>query len=155
MNNDWPIRPATIEDLDALVALEQQCFSGDRLSRRSFRRWLVGGQGILLVAESGKGELAGYVLLLLRRDSKVGRFYSLAVAASFRGRGIASQLLGAVEQTCIDRGLEEVRLEVDVSNTGAIRLYEALGYVCYGSRAGYYESGADAVLMKKPLSPSS
>lgn len=154
MSNDYSIRPASPGDLDALLALEQSCFSGDRLSRRSFRRWLVGGHGILSVVDDVAGGLAGYVLLSLRRNSKTGRFYSLAVAPAYRGRGIARELLGSAERAGAARGLEAVRLEVDVNNTGAIRLYESLGYARVGSRPGYYENGADALLMKKRLAPA-
>src|SRR5690606_41789306 len=50
---------ATLADLDALVELEQRCFTGDRLSRRSFRRWLTTPQDILLLAWKEQ-LLAGY-----------------------------------------------------------------------------------------------
>ncbi|HAD44322.1 MAG TPA: ribosomal-protein-alanine acetyltransferase, partial [Alcanivorax sp.] len=40
MTAAFSFRPARPEDLDALVDLEQRCFDGDRLSRRSFRHWI-------------------------------------------------------------------------------------------------------------------
>ena len=37
------IRPATLQDIDALVDIENQCFGSDILSRRNFRYLLTKG----------------------------------------------------------------------------------------------------------------
>ena len=44
------IRFAQTTDLTALVAIEEQSFSQDRLSNRSLKRWICGRQGLLMVA---------------------------------------------------------------------------------------------------------
>ena len=65
MTAAFSFRPARPEDLDALVDLEQRCFDGDRLSRRSFRHWIRQAHSGLIVAhglsdEAGaEGALAG------------------------------------------------------------------------------------------------
>jgi hypothetical protein len=55
---DVAVRPARVEDLDQLLALENRCFEHDRLSRRSFRHFLTSDTASCLVAERA-GELLG------------------------------------------------------------------------------------------------
>ena len=47
------IRPATLDDVDALVALECASFDADRISRRSFRNLLQSRSALVLVAAQG------------------------------------------------------------------------------------------------------
>ena len=52
----------------------------------------------------------------------------LGVLAPWRGRGIATALLGRAFATFASRGLPRVMLNVDSENsTGAVRLYERVG----------------------------
>ena len=57
------IRPATINDLDALVDLEKRSFMGDEISRRSFRYLLTKAHATTL-ADEDSGRIRGYVMLL-------------------------------------------------------------------------------------------
>lgn len=78
------IRPATLDDLDALVAIEERCFDSDRLSRRSFRHLLTRGRAITLVIERD-GRLCGYSMALCNTGTSLGRLYSFAVDPGCRG----------------------------------------------------------------------
>ena len=51
------LRKATLDDLDALLELEHQSFSGDRLSRRQLRYLISRARAVTLLVESGAGEL--------------------------------------------------------------------------------------------------
>ncbi len=139
------VRPG---DLDALVALEQRCFTTDRLSRRSFRRWLDGDHCVFLVARDGE-RLAGYILVLFNRGTRLARIYSLAVDPDYRGRGLARRLIGAAEEGARDSGRFYMRLEVSSKNTSAIALYETLGYNRFGLYQDYYEDHTDALRYQK------
>ena len=137
-----PLESVRPDDLDALVALEQRCFTSDRLSRRSFRRWLEGDQRVLLVARDGD-RLAGYILVLFHRGTRLARMYSLAVDPDYRGQGLARRLIGAGEDGARDSGRFYMRLEVSSKNTSAIALYETLGYKQFGLYQDYYEDHTD------------
>jgi ribosomal protein S18 acetylase RimI-like enzyme len=144
------IRPAGIEDLDALLGLESRCFDSDRLSRRSFRRFLQGESDHLLVAEDALGAL-GYILLLRRRGTRLARIYSICVDPEARGRQIAQGLMLAGESAVLAAGSAWVRLEVRRDNVGAIRLYERLGYRRFGEMPDYYEDGEEALRFEKRI----
>ena len=79
------LRPAGLDDLDALVELENRCFTYDRLSRRSLRHFLTTDTAVCLVAERA-GVPAGYVLVLFHGRTALARLYSMAVAPEHQGQ---------------------------------------------------------------------
>lgn len=146
------IRPATIEDLPALVGIETIAFSQDRISRRNFRHLLTRANAVCLFDERA-GRLRGYAAVLFRRGSPYARLYSIAVDPQCRGQGVGERLLAAAERECRQRRCTALRLEVKPRNTRARRLYERAGYREFGRYPAYYENGADAIRMEKPLRP--
>lgn len=145
------VRPARAGDLDAIDALERRAFDADRLSRRSLRRWLNGDHRAFLVADAGDEGLAGYILVILHRGTRLARLYSIAVDDRFRGRGVGRALILAGEQAAREAGRIDMRLEVRQDNEGAIRLYENLGYVRFGEYEDYYEDHEDAYRYQKRI----
>jgi len=80
---------------------------------------------------------------------------NVAVVDAYRRRGVASALLErlfAVTESDPRRGYT---LEVRVSNAGAIRLYEQLGFEARGIRRGYYtDNREDALIMWREPEPT-
>lgn len=138
-------------DLDALVALEDSAFDGDRLSRAQYRRHLDSVTAQVLVASANAQPLLGSAVLFFRRGSALARLYSIATAPLARGRGVGAALLGAAEAAARQRGCRALRLEVRVDNAAAIGLYERAGFRRIGTYAHYYEDGADAWRYEKAL----
>jgi ribosomal protein S18 acetylase RimI-like enzyme len=147
---DIRLREVRAGDLDALVHLEAAAFRTDRFSRRSFRHWIGGGKRAFLVAEADSA-LAGYILVIYHRGTRLARLYSIATDPRFRGRGIARQLVEAGERAASDDGRFIMRLEVATDNQSAIALYESLGYQTFGSYRDYYDDHSDAIRMQKRI----
>lgn len=148
--NELPLRPGRIADIPALLALEEASFTTDRLDARAFRRFLRGDTAVLVVAPAdrpaaGDDAIAGYALVTFRRNCGLGRLYSIAVDARFRGRGLGERLLAAAEQATRARGCRALRLEVRPDNAAAISLYDRRGYRPIGTYASFYEDGTDAL----------
>ncbi|KAA5605252.1 GNAT family N-acetyltransferase [Roseospira marina] len=144
------LRPARLEDLDALVRLEAAAFETDRLSRRSFRRFIEHGRADCTLAEVG-GRLLGYALILFRDGTALARLYSIAVTPDARGQGIGAHLVRAAEAAALERDCVLLRLEVRADNGPAQALYRRLGYRPFGRLRDYYEDHADAVRMQRAL----
>lgn len=142
------IRQATPSDLPELLRLESLSFNSDRLSRRSFSRWLSHRRCVFLVCEEGAA-LCGYILVILRRGTRLARMYSLAIDPECRGRGLARLLIDRVESEARERGALYMRLEVEKNNSNAISLYRKLGYQQFGLYQDYYEDHTDALRMEK------
>ena len=72
------------------------------------------------------GDPVGLANLAVRgRDAWIG---GVGVVASARRAGVGEALMRAVHEEARSRGVERVWLEVIVENTGALALYEKLGY---------------------------
>lgn len=57
-----------------------------------------------------------------------GAIQNLGIDPAHRGRGLGSLLLGKAAEGFQKIGLERMHLEVTTENTGAVRLYERLGF---------------------------
>ena len=144
------LRIATLADVPELMALEQQCFTSDRLSLRSFQWMISRAHGQLWVAERD-GQLLGYALLLLRRGSALARLYSIAITQAARGCGLGVQLLTHMEARAREQGCAALRLEVRTDNPVALALYERNGYRRFALINDYYADHTAALRLEKPL----
>jgi ribosomal-protein-alanine N-acetyltransferase len=102
--------------------------------------------------DSDTKHLAGY--LIISRYVDAWHVMNVAVAPEYRRQGIATVLLARLFELTAGDGRRGYTLEVRVSNSGAIKLYERLGFRVRGTRRGYYtDNREDALIMwKDPVS---
>ncbi|EAZ63896.2 N-acetyltransferase [Scheffersomyces stipitis CBS 6054] len=91
------------------------------------------------------------------RDVRIrGYIGMLVIDPEFRGKGIASNLVKLTVQTMIERdGADEIMLETEVINEGALRLYEGLGFLRAKRLYRYYLNTHDAYRLILPITPKS
>ena len=148
------IREAGVQDVDALVALEQAAFQGDRISRRQFRYLLTRGHARTLVAPDPLGRgLLGYVMLLFSRGTSLARLYSVAVGEAARGMGLGRELVHAAEEVAGRNGCADLRLEVRRDNPASLALFRGMGFREFGTIEDYYEDHMGALRLQKSLAP--
>jgi ribosomal-protein-alanine N-acetyltransferase len=153
------VRRGRASDLDAMLRLERATETAPHWAPRTYaailgsQEALAGGvegaalRRCLFVAESGQG-LVGFAVGALQLD-QVGDLESVVVADLVRRNGIGRALCGAVIEWCRAQGASGIALEVRAGSAGAIALYEGLGFVGVGRRAGYYsEPEEDALIMR-------
>jgi ribosomal protein S18 acetylase RimI-like enzyme len=145
------LRRALPADLDALVALEDRAFDGDRLSRRSFKRFLDRTRSSDLLVLEREGVLSGYALVIYRAGTALARLYSIAVDPACKGRGLGARLLAEAEHAAFARDCAVMRLESRPDNTAAIALYTRHGYRQFDVVPDYYEDHAAALRFHKWL----
>jgi ribosomal-protein-alanine N-acetyltransferase len=139
------IRPMTLDDIDAVLAVEQVSFITP-WSRDAF------------VAEAGDNDLAVY--LVLEADGQVigyagtwvildeAHVTNVAVMPAFRGQGLGERLMRSLIDKARGRGARRMTLEVRPTNAAARGLYGKLGFTACGLRPRYYsDTGEDAVIM--------
>ena len=115
----------------------------ERLSRE------VGG--LILVAQSPKSR-ATIGFLAARLMGEEAELYNLAVAETQRHRGVGRSLVQEFHLRLAASGVFQVSCEVRASNSAALNLYRAFGYVRSGLRRGYYANGGeDALLLQCDL----
>ena len=137
------IQRAGPDDLDRVSGIEQVSFPTPW--SRSLLAEELARPGALYLKASVGGELVGYVGLW--HYAGEGHVCTLAVDPGWRGHGIGEALVICALEQAAGLGAEVVALEYRVSNHGAARLYEKLGFAVVGRRPRYYhDTGEDAVL---------
>jgi ribosomal protein S18 acetylase RimI-like enzyme len=146
----YNIRLALMSDLPALVAIESQCFSSDKISIRQLKYWLKHRSRVFLVIEI-REKIVGYGLAIMRKGTRLARLYSIAIDEEVRGSGAAKKLLEKLEQGVLSAGKLFMRLEVANYNTRAIAFYHKCGYSIFGLFRDYYEDHTDALRLQKAI----
>ena len=143
-------RPATAADLDAVVALELTCLGADAWSRGLVEQGIAAALPTVsyLVAEVD-GVVVGHAVASAAGDD--AELQRIAVDPAYRRRGLAGELLAAVESRVAADGATRLLLEVREDNTTAAAFYESRGFVEVGRRRGYYRDGAAAVVLGKEV----
>lgn len=92
-----------------------------------------------IVCLNDEKNVVGYISGSYDSDQGEGRISTIAVAPSYQGKGIGKSLLKELLKRMKGLGGEKVRLSVDSNNpTGAIHLYEDLGFIKGDSIIHYY-----------------
>jgi ribosomal-protein-alanine N-acetyltransferase len=136
------VRRLAYSDLPAVIAIERRSFPTP-WSLAMFVLELSKPSGICLAASAGD-DMLGYVIC--SRYDQVWHLMNIAVAPEHRRRGIAWALMTRLVEEA--RGVLPFTLEVRVSNTKAIEMYERFGFRSAGVRPRYYhDNGEDALIM--------
>jgi ribosomal-protein-alanine N-acetyltransferase len=141
-------RHAIRADLDAVAALEWRAFPVP-WKREYFEVEIGAPYRYNRVAIGPKGELAGYVFCAFAGGEL--HVNKIAVDERHRRHGVASLLMDEVLAFAEANRIEEVYLEVRVSNRAARIFYEALGFHETGRRSRYYLDGEDALVMVRSV----
>ncbi|MFD2341035.1 tRNA (adenosine(37)-N6)-threonylcarbamoyltransferase complex transferase subunit TsaD [Clavibacter tessellarius] len=146
-------RPATLDDLGALMHLETTTFVTDAWSSDAMRGELASRHGWYAVAvDEGTDAILGYAGLSCPRGAQAADVQTIAVAEPARGRGIGRALLTRLVAEAHARGAREVLLEVRADNPVAQALYSSLGFEAIAVRPHYYQpDDVDAVVMRVAL----
>lgn len=142
------IQTAVLSDIPELLSLETASFvtSDGLLTERAFRYHIKRSNLCLIARDEDSNQMTAYVLVLPHRKS--ARIYSLAVAKKFQHRGIARAMLREVMDEICNRGIPVLKLEVRRENTGAIALYQSLGFHIQNIIQDYYGPNEDAIGMQ-------
>lgn len=142
------IRPWTVADRDAVVALNAELQEHERairpsrapgaeiseryVTRLARRLEKAGAGGALLVAELD-GHIVGFVACYLDEDELevdprelvIG---DLVVTTTARRRGVARMLVSAARAFAVERGIRRLTISSIAGNEMALRTYRALGF---------------------------
>ncbi|MDA8155158.1 MAG: ribosomal protein S18-alanine N-acetyltransferase [Actinomycetota bacterium] len=164
------LEPMDVHHIAQILNIENRSFSTP-WSAMSFRNEVFNPDGIAFVAVPGQARnengfeanttkeiltrsetgpakaILGYICAECRFGE--GHILNVAVHPAHRRRRLARFMLRAVLEEMRKRGCYTVYLEVRVSNTAAVRLYEEAGFRQTGRRKLYYvRPFEDAVLMQ-------
>ena len=126
-----------MEDADAaaLSGIEQEVFSMP-WSVNDFLEMNAHDEVAYLVAEQDGEIIGGCGVRNVLGD---GEITNVVIKEKYRGHGYAKRMLTELLELGRGLGARDFTLEVRVSNTPAIKLYESLGFVSEGIRPRFYE----------------
>ncbi len=134
--NAVTLAPMTLDDLDAVMAIEQTAYSHP-WSRGNFRdslNPLFDAQCLWL-----EGELLGYFLAM--RGFEEMHLLNITVAPARQGQGWGHMMLDALSLMSRHEGAQWLWLEVRQSNLRALQVYERYGFKQVSIRKDYYPAG--------------
>lgn len=155
----YEVRLAREEDLLSVKELNYACLPENYPFDFFYELWKNHGKSFY-VASSPDDRIVGYVMCRVEIKPgfyrkflvRSGHIVSLAVLQEYRRLGLGYALMAFAMKSLHDEyGCEETYLEVRVTNTPAINLYERLGYEKIRVIRNYYLDGEDAYLMARPL----
>lgn len=146
INLNTSVEPMKSEHISEIAEIESRCFSMP-WTEKSLSDELDNENAHFLSAVFD-GKVIGYVgVIEICGEADIT---NIAVLSEYRRCGIGEMLMKKAENGAIERNCENITLEVRVSNTAAISLYNKSGYKQAGIRKGFYEKPKeDALLMTK------
>lgn len=153
------IEPATLADLDEILAVERASFAeSEQWSEQSWRAELSGQRRVLIAragpavpaAEPTGSDQMGPSLgvLSVQTIDQTADLHRIAVTPEQRRSGLGRRLIAAGIETAHEDGASQMILEVRYDNEPAIALYQDCGFEQLAARRDYYGPGADALVLK-------
>jgi ribosomal-protein-alanine N-acetyltransferase len=146
----WSIAAFDERHIDGIVAIENTCFK-QPWQRISFFSEIYSRDSLgKVVLYPSQETIIAYAILRLNFNDL--HLLRVAVAPSWRRKGIAVWLLKECFKTAIHMGANIVYLELRQSNISAKNLYLKLGFQIIARRPKYYmDTGENALVMMKFL----
>jgi [ribosomal protein S18]-alanine N-acetyltransferase len=164
------VTPMTVDDLDAIMALERVCFK-DPWTRRMYLADLTQNELAtylavrfrisdysprsaaerdfgLWIPETSQSAILAYGGFWLMADE--AHIATIASHPDWRGCGLGLHLMLTLLDVAQGAGARLSTLEVRAGNLPAQRLYEKLGFEIAGRRRHYYRDGEDGLIMTTP-----
>lgn len=136
-----------MDNLDALFALEQDCFSVP-WTRGMLVAELTNPLSVAVYEFLNNNGLAAFAFGRVISDE--AELFQIGTRSDLRGQGFAKRVLENLHEKMRERGAAVCFLEVRSRNAAAIALYERAGYERVSIRKNYYPDD-DAIVMRKTL----
>ncbi len=155
---DYVVRRCEEQDLPAVIEINMEALP-EHYSDYFFESILRELPEAFIVAELND-RVVGYIMCKIEFGFsnfrklgfvKKGHVVSVAVLEVHRGKGVGKALMLEGINGAMHRRGDEIYLEVRVSNIGAVKMYERLGFETKSRLRSYYRDGEDAYLMALEL----
>ena len=147
----YSIRPLTEKHAKEVLRLNLKCFrDGENYTKYTFAYLFNEPRSISYQVATAAGEMAAFAFVLLNSDG-TAHLTTIGVAPEHRRRGLATKLMGHLDEVLRIKGVSTIILELRASNFGAKRLYSDAGFSLINRLPKYYSDGEDGFLMVKSL----
>jgi [ribosomal protein S18]-alanine N-acetyltransferase len=141
------IREFRRQDINRVLEIEQKSFK-DPYPVNILLDIYNFGAGFLVAEQDDI--IVGYIIFWIRYEDE-GHIISIAVDTNYRRKNVGSQLVETALKIFKRYNISQIKLEVRISNKGAIDFYKNVGFTPREVHKDYYEDFEDAVLMDMNL----
>jgi ribosomal-protein-alanine N-acetyltransferase len=145
------IRHAVSSDFPVLLGIDVASFPPGVAYNSAELSYFMNRPGSETLVLEAEGVIAGFLIIEVHPNRRFATIVTLDVREGHRRMGHATKLFEKAEEILESHGVEMCDLQVDVSNTGAIRFYKLKGFTTVRRLREYYANGNDAWLMVKEL----
>lgn len=140
----------TIKDVESIMEIQEACYGGRApWGRLTVYNELQNRLSFFLIVKRYSEGLA-FIAFSIRNDSL--HITNVGTKPDYQKQGLASFLLEKVIAIAQELQLKQITLEVRISNTGARRLYQKIGFKERYLKKNYYsDNKEDALEMVLPL----
>lgn len=141
----WIDRLDGDQDLEGVLFVESESFTNPWT--KEMYAWELQNRAVchIFVVRTPDQPVIGFCAFWLVVDEI--HINNVAILPGMRGQGIGTVLMQRVLEEARDLGAQRATLEVRVSNEGARRLYERLGFYVAGTRRDYYTNPVEDALI--------
>ena len=128
-------------DVEGIYEVEKKSFKSDDVYSVELLRFLCsycGDHSYVYVAD---GKIIGYIITCI--EGNAAHVISIATDPQYRRRGVGKSLLCTALSLLAEGEVQEVFLEVRVTNEAALSLYRAAGFEVVEVLKNYYSDGED------------
>lgn len=144
------VRKLTRSDITAMLAIENSVHVAP-WTKETFDVCLEADCPGWVSEQDGKG-VVGFIIV--SNQANECHILNIGVSRPCQHQGFGRELLDEALTSCQQDGAGIAYLEVRRTNSRAIRIYEAAGFVQIGERENYYPGGEDALVYAKLLTSS-
>ena len=144
--SDITISPMTKDDIEAVVQIEAEAYGKHHWAKSSFYDEMSNNLAKYYSAKTNDGTLVGYAGTWHIIDE--GHITTKEEKKEYLRNHIGEAIIQKIIDDCYKNNIKYLTLEVRVSNTPAIKLYEKYGFQSLGTRKAYYQdNNEDALIM--------
>ncbi|MBS9338552.1 GNAT family N-acetyltransferase [Fructobacillus sp. M2-14] len=147
------LRLATVSDIPGLVATQEAVYNGYApWVARDFYHELTQEEDRLYLVCVKRDQVIGFIALVRREQVPDLHIANLAVLPVWQGRQVGTYMINTAKAVAWEIGLPMLSLEARRSNTGALALYDRLGFRVQDVIEKYYvDNKEDAISMVQNL----
>lgn len=137
-DEDYFVARAQITDVPEILSVERAVYGSTPWNESAFVQEIRRKNDRLYLVVRKNDVLLGFAGCSFDRQHNEAHITNIAVSPHYQSRGIGRYLIQYLLQVAADCDMNEMSLEVRVSNENAQRLYRKMGFMTSKVKKGYY-----------------